>query len=396
MTAETGMPSICFVALNAYNVVSGREDLGHIGGAEVQQALIAQELARRGYHVSFVTRDLGQADGIEHHGIRVFKTCAEDDGLPGIRFVHPRWTSLCKAMRRADADIYYQRTGGLETGQVAGWCRGRDRRFVFAAATSHDCDRSLLHIRDLRSRMLYRRGLRSADRVIVQSHEQRRALTAEFDIASQVIRSCAALPADESTATPAPDGKLRMLWLGRFSQEKGLDRLLELARLCPACEFDVLGDGSEGSPLVRSIRQQAEQLSNVHLRGRVPHGQVDSYYRRASFVVCTSHFEGFPNTFVEAWARGIPVISTVDPDRLIMRHKLGFASADLQELAGVMGRANRAGDEFQAWSSNARRFYAEHHTPAIVVDDYEKLIRGLAARHATVDGDGGMAPAKTI
>src|SRR5262245_66590268 len=66
-------PSICFVTPNGYAVLSGDSSVRHIGGAEMQQALLARELARRGYRVSFVVLDHGQDDGIDLDGIRVLK-----------------------------------------------------------------------------------------------------------------------------------------------------------------------------------------------------------------------------------------------------------------------------------------------------------------------------------
>src|SRR6266478_2457325 len=132
--------SVCFVSPKAYPVISGRSDLGQISGAEVQQDLIARELVRRGYATRFITYDLGQPDGVDCRGIQVYKMCRPRAGLPGLRFLHPQWTSLWRAMARADARVYYQRTAGCETGQSALWCRLHGRRFIFAVASDSDCD----------------------------------------------------------------------------------------------------------------------------------------------------------------------------------------------------------------------------------------------------------------
>ena len=68
---------------------------------------MARWLAARGYPVQMLTWDEGQPDEIEIDGVRVFKICRLDGGLVGLRFFHPRWTGLVRAMRRADADLYY-------------------------------------------------------------------------------------------------------------------------------------------------------------------------------------------------------------------------------------------------------------------------------------------------
>src|SRR5678816_2271582 len=104
----TALPSVCFVAPKAFPALSGREDLAHVGGAERQQVLLAEELARRGHRVSFVVLDHGQADGEEVvRGIRAFKCYRLEDGIRGVRFLEPRLRGLWSAMRRADADVYY-------------------------------------------------------------------------------------------------------------------------------------------------------------------------------------------------------------------------------------------------------------------------------------------------
>ena len=78
--SSTG-PAVCFVALKSYGILAGDPRVGQIGGAEVQQVLIARELVRRGYRVSFVVHDYGQPDGLDCDGIRVFKKCPARAGL---------------------------------------------------------------------------------------------------------------------------------------------------------------------------------------------------------------------------------------------------------------------------------------------------------------------------
>ena len=86
-------------------MLSGREGFQHIGGAEVQQVRIASWLAERCYSVSFVTLDHGQPDGINVTGVTVRKAYAAEDGIRGLRFIHPRWSGLWAAMSRANADL---------------------------------------------------------------------------------------------------------------------------------------------------------------------------------------------------------------------------------------------------------------------------------------------------
>ena len=110
---------ICFVAPQAYPVFAGTTEHPLIGGAEVQQYLLAREFLRAGYQVSLIAYDFGQAEGESLGGVSVFKTHAPAAGLPVLRFIHPRLTQLWQAMRRAGSDVYYQRAAGAMTAWVA-------------------------------------------------------------------------------------------------------------------------------------------------------------------------------------------------------------------------------------------------------------------------------------
>src|SRR5690606_42117859 len=46
----------------------------------------------------------------------------------------------------------------------------------------------------------------------------------------------------------------------------------------------------------------------------------------------TSDYEGFPNTFLQAWVRRVPVVSFYDPDSVIRRRGLGSVCADINGM----------------------------------------------------------------
>src|SRR5262249_41670879 len=112
-------PSICFVGLRNLPVLAREYGRHGAGGAEVQQTLLARALAQRGLRVSMVVGDYGQSDGASWDGIKTYKASGFDEGIPLLRFVHPRWTKLWNALKRADADIYYTSCAGATVGQVA-------------------------------------------------------------------------------------------------------------------------------------------------------------------------------------------------------------------------------------------------------------------------------------
>jgi glycosyltransferase involved in cell wall biosynthesis len=366
-TTENRRPSFCLVAHNAAGAMFGGNQ-GYIGGVERQTSLMARWLAARGYGVSLLTWDEGQADEEIVDGVRVIKMCSRDSGLPGLRFFHPRWTSLNRALHRADADLYYHNCAEYVTGQIALWCRHRGRKFVYSSASDLDCTPGLPDMKKWRVRVLYRYGLIHADRIVVQTRKQQGMLRDGFGLESTVLpMPCPGPSSTEYHALEPPRyDSCRILWVGRICPEKCPERLLELARLCPGMHFDVVGP-VDGSKYAKDICDRVRTLPNLTLHGAMPRARMPEFYKRAACLCCTSVLEGFPNTFLEAWSHGLPVVSTFDPDRLIAERRLGMAAEDAAGLAEGIRRLIRSPDEWLQVSARVRSYYVENHTPDAVI-----------------------------
>jgi glycosyltransferase involved in cell wall biosynthesis len=366
---------ICIVAHFAWGALAGGTQ-GHIGGVERQVSQLARWLGGRGHRVTVVTWDEGQADGIEVDGVRVLTLCRRTDGVPGLRFFHPRWTSLARALARADADVYYQNCGEYVTGQVALWSRLHRRAFVYSVAADADCDPRLPLMTTRRERLLYRFGVRLADRIIVQTRTQQRMLRDGFDRDSDRIPMPCIAPGDPALPPAGPEAK-RVLWIGRIAPEKRPDQLLVLAAACPDLAFDLVGP-QDGSGYARQTIAKARTLPNVFVHGPAPREAVSAFYRRASALCCTSDGEGFPNTFLEAWSHGVPVVSTVDPDGLLAGLGLGVAAREMSGLVTGLKALLANPQSWWATSSRAREYYLAHHTVDRVMPMFERVFHEAA------------------
>ena len=380
-------PRICTVAHFAYGAMAGGHS-GHIGGVERQTSLMAKWFAARGYQVSMLTWDEGQGDGGETDGVRVFKMCRKDGGIKGLRFFWPKWTSLIAAMRRADADVYYQNCGEYVTGQVALWCRRHGRKFVYSVANDPDCDGCLPEMRTIRERVLYRYGLKHADTVIVQTKRQQEMLRTDFGRDSVVIPMPCPGPSEDEyiECEPAHNGSRYVLWIGRICEQKRPDRLLDLAEACPDLEFDLVGPAAD-TEYARTVCRRAKGTVNVTLHGPAAWDRVPEFYKKARVMCCTSDYEGFPNTFLEAWSYGLPIVSTVDPDNLIAEKGLGRVAKDVPELArGIRALL----DSPQLWrktSQAARQHYLQNHTVEKAMTRFEQVFGDLI--HSPSNKDDG-------
>ncbi|NLX13828.1 MAG: glycosyltransferase family 4 protein [Phycisphaerales bacterium] len=365
-------PSLCIVSHNAYGAISGSVD-GHIGGVEWQTSLTARWLAAKGYTVSITTWDEGGAMEETVDGVRIIKLCRQDAGVRGLRFFYPRWTSLNRTLRRANADLYYQNCAEEVTGQVALWCRSHKRKFIYSVASEPDVDRRLPEVKTFRERVLYRYGLRHADRIIVQTESQRNRLKSGFGLDSMVIPMPCPGPSEAEYRPPEPpvNGRPRVLWVGRICEQKRPDRLVELARKCPELRFDLVGPANPG-PYSQNAVRLAAAVPNIKVHGPVARSQIPDIYKRAACLICTSDVEGFPNTFLEAWSHGLPVVSTFDPDGLIAGRHLGVFACDVEGLLEGCRDLLTSPDRWRQVSENARRYYVENHAVEVVLPRFER------------------------
>src|SRR5262249_61054799 len=113
---------LCFVAPHAWPVLSADPHIGEVGGAEVQQSILARLLAANGYRVSMICLDYGQPERLLVHGISVHKTFRADAGLPVLRFLHPRLTSTWQALAAAGAGLSHFRSASVGVSVVARVC----------------------------------------------------------------------------------------------------------------------------------------------------------------------------------------------------------------------------------------------------------------------------------
>jgi glycosyltransferase involved in cell wall biosynthesis len=118
------------------------------------------------------------------------------------------------------------------------------------------------------------------------------------------------------------------------------------------------------------VAEAAAALPNLQFHGQVRFGATGALFANARLFVNTSAFEGFPNTYLQAWANGVPVIATFDPDGVIAGHGLGMV-VDSAGAAGARARALLAAPaEWAACSARCRRYASARLAPERVARPY--------------------------
>jgi glycosyltransferase involved in cell wall biosynthesis len=187
---------------------------------------------------------------------------------------------------------------------------------------------------------------------------------------------------DPGVPTPAGSG---FLFVGRLSQEKGLDLLLDAWQRQPDGALGRLtrvGDGPQRATAVAA----ATRRNDVVVTGRIAPAQVQAAMRAAAVVVVPSVWtEVFPRVIVEALGNGRGVLATrVGGLPEIVADGGWVADPDPDSLAAILRQA--AGSDAVAVGAAARRRYEALYSPAVVhqslVQVYEDVVRERAGQGA--------------
>ena len=364
--------SICFVGMDNYPVIAKTGGSEYVGGESVQQTLLARGFRDRGYQVSMVVRDRGQPDDEVIDDIRIFKGFVDRGGLPVVRFIHPRMTGLLGALKKADADIYFQSCAGAATGAVAWFCGRHDRRFVFRLAHDSDCIPGQQLIRFWRDRKIYEYGLRRADLISAQGIVQQELLDEHYALPSTPVNMAVELPDEE-----AAERDIDLLWVNNMRDFKRPDLALEVAASIDSAAVTMIGGPVTGfEALYETISSQAAGIGNLHFAGAVPYRDVNAYFARAKIFINTSDQEGFPNSYLQAWARGVPVVAFFDPDGLIAKHSLGIVPTDRAGMSAALVELLADRQRLAEMGERCRRFALENFAPDAVAGRYIELLAG--------------------
>ena len=149
----------------------------------------------------------------------------------------------------------------------------------------------------------------------VTSAEKERSSLARLPKARAInIKNGVQVPKDLPMRKWQPNGKTRLLFIGRIHPKKGIENLLEAMKILENADVDLRIYGTGDEKYINVLKQQAHTLGllkkSVFFMGHVESVAKERAFLNADICVVPSHSENFGIVIAEALAHGVPVIAS--------------------------------------------------------------------------------------
>lgn len=365
-----------------------KEDRG--GGAEVQAWFLARELASRDFTVSYICQSVtGKAGQVEN--VEGVKLCY----LP-----HAAWfkwgnaVRLFRYLKKCKPDWVVQRMTSLDTGVVGLYCRMYKKKFAWICTDNESpyrwkhlneqvvthrqhsvrlLKRSIFLLQAFLADLMRQAGMRWVTVSFTQNQQQEKLLREQFGLDSTRMVSGQEPP----VIFPDPGDKLIkpiVLWAASLSRRKRPEQFIELARLSRdnRVRYMMIGGHPDRAYTARLFENCPD---NLEWLGHLSFSATLDQFDRAAIFVNTSEKEGYPNTFVQAWFRGVPVVSLgVDPDGVIRQEGLGLVVTSLDEMVAGIKKILSEPEIYLALSRRVVKYSYACHTIDRMTDHFLRCI----------------------
>jgi glycosyltransferase involved in cell wall biosynthesis len=212
------------------------------------------------------------------------------------------------------------------------------------------------------------------DRYLVLNHELKTKLSKMGISNITVVSNCANEPTyfgerEFSDGTVNSSRRKKAIYIGRISEEKGIDLMFEgWSQICTS-SWDLEVYGPVNPKYDKKFRELLSVHRNVSYRGTLANKDVYQHIAESELFLLASYFEGQPVSLIEAMACGkpflasdLPGIKRLDPDN---EFSFQFKKGDLSDFTSKLILATSSLKRLRHMGKKARARYLKFHTPSI-------------------------------
>ena len=149
----------------------------------------------------------------------------------------------------------------------------------------------------------------------------------------------------------------------------------------------MIGAPAPSEKWFHEIQERIASMENLEYRGVQTQEQVNALLAQSHILVNTSLYEGFSNTFIQAWLHEVPVVSlSSSPDGLLDNGSLGYcASGDYDLLLESVRKLLNNSRVINDIGLKARQYALESHSEKNMLELVKLIGKGSHTEYIRSD-----------
>ncbi len=328
-------------------------------------------LTKVGQEVYILTgNDTGAVLKEEYREFKIVPLYDNQKGIRWIRWGYYRLPYLYNTVKQVKPDYLYQSVPGWASFFIASFCHLLHIKYLLRISNDNLLDERINKHHSKLKRLFLEMGIKMAHCILCQNGYQLDQIRKKYPT-KQAIK----IPNPIFLTHPQSAGSFQerkyIAWVGLFQYQKNLGLLYKIASSLTGEQFRIAGKELPGADADTQLYvSKLRELPNVEFSGFLSRKEIPTFLAKAKYLLNTSHYEGFSNTFLEAMTVGTPIISSakVNPDGFIQANRLGIVYHDVEDLLNQLRTVSPT--DYVQMSANALTYVLQHH-------DHEVLAKRL-------------------
>jgi glycosyltransferase involved in cell wall biosynthesis len=309
------------------------------GGAVVESFVWITALSELGVKINvFKTSDDTRNTKDEFKLIETIETYDPIKGMRWLRWLTYRYPNLISAIKRSDPDYIYEPIPTWNSFFLGLAYKFLGIKQILRIANDNMLDERIKITHSKFDQIFIQLGFKICDFISVQNEFQFNTLKKKYPN-KKIIKLFNPIVINSGFTIKDYNKSGYISWVANFRYQKNLQLLYNVVLSLPNEEFKIAG--KPVSPLDEETEifiKKLKDLPNVEFMGSVSRNEILPFFSKSKFLLNTSRYEGFSNTFLEAMMTGTPILTTenVNPDGIIDTFGLGYIYNNENDLKEIL------------------------------------------------------------
>ncbi|MTE26540.1 glycosyltransferase family 4 protein [Winogradskyella ouciana] len=356
------------------------------GGAEVQSNYLAAELARRGCVVHYICKTINP-DKIG--------TVSKINGTI-IHWIENRPThskssikEIYKILQIVNPEYIIERMSSAFGLAIIKYRQKYNCKYIWICTDNHSALKyknviqtyqklnlikfSYALRKSIYTDLIRQKAIRICDYVFIQNKVQKSLIQKNFNKKAFNMISGHPLSKSITSISERLQDKV-VLWCANLGKHKRPELFVALASQMQHTnlKFVMVGGHSDKSYVKKLF---ANKPHNLIVTGQLSFSKALDYFNSAFLLVNTSISEGFSNTYIQAWLRGVPtLVFGADPNDVMVQNEIGYNVHNIKEAENNILSLLNNEILYKMIASNAYNYAKHNHSIKTMTDNFLKSI----------------------